>query len=136
MTQIIATDKDSEENTNLQFSLDGSVKNVFDILNNGTIVTKTHLDRETIDFYTFEVKVADSVDTQAQLISTCIVQITVDDINDQVPLFENILKRMEIVENSPANTPVAAIRAIDKGKLTLENTSISQKMCQISYLNF
>ena len=87
---------------------------MIDILNNGTIVTKTRLDRETIDFYTFEVTVADSVDTQAQLISTCIVQITVDDINDQVPLFENILKRMEIVENSPANTPVAAIRAIDK----------------------
>ena len=47
------------------------------------------------------------------MISTCIVQITVDDINDQVPLFENI-ERMQIVENSPANTPVAAIRAIDK----------------------
>lgn len=134
MTQIIATDKDSEENTNLQFSLDGSVKNVFDILNNGTIVTKTRLDRETIDFYTFEVTVADSVDTQAQLISTCIVQITVDDINDQVPLFENILKRMEIVENSPANTPVAAIRAIDKGKLNLEILK-DQKMCHILFLN-
>ena len=67
----------------------------------------------SIDSYTFEVTVADSIDTQAQLISTCIVQITVDDINDQVPLFENI-ERMEIVENSPANTPVAAIRAIGK----------------------
>ena len=127
MTQIIATDKDSEENTNLQFSLDGSVKNVFDILNNGTIVTKTRLDRETIDFYTFEVTVADSVDTQAQLVSTCIVQITVDDINDQVPLFENILKRMEIVENSPANTPVAAIRAIDKGKLNSKILQLQNK---------
>ena len=50
-------------------------------------------------------------------ISTCIVQITVDDVNDQVPLFENI-ERMEIVENSPANTPVAAIRAIYKCFIT------------------
>ena len=48
VTQIIATDKDSEENTNLQYSLDGSVKNIFDILSNGTIVTKTRLDRESI----------------------------------------------------------------------------------------
>ena len=45
--------------------------------------------------------------------STCIVQITIDDVNDQVPLFENI-ERLLITENSPPNTPVAAIRAIDK----------------------
>ena len=68
VTQIVANDKDSEENTNLQFSLDGSVKNIFDILNNGTIITKTRLDRETIDFYTFEVTVADSADTQVKII--------------------------------------------------------------------
>lgn len=110
---IVANDKDSDENTDLQFSLENSIANVFDILSNGTIVTKSRLDRESISFYSFEVKVADSANTQIQLVSSCVVQVTIQDVNDQVPLFENI-EKLEIVENSPPNTPVAAIRAIDK----------------------
>ncbi len=114
IVQIMAHDKDSDANTDLQYSLEnGSVKDVFDILPNGTIVTRSRLDRETVNFFAFEVQVADSPNTQSQLISTCIVQVTILDVNDQVPLFENI-ERLHIVENSPANTPVAAIRAIDQ----------------------
>ena len=58
---------------------------------------------------------ADTPDTHNQQISKCIVKITVKDVNDQVPVFENI-GRFSIVENSPPNTPVTpnTIRAIDK----------------------
>ena len=113
VVQVVATDQDSESNTELQFSLEDSVSNIFEILDNGTIVTKTRLDRETVPFFAFEVTAADSADSHNALTSTCIVQITIDDVNDQVPLFETI-ERLLITENSPANTPVAAIRAIDK----------------------
>lgn len=109
---IVATDKDSDFNTDLQFSIDDSVSNVFQISKNGTITTLRRLDREETNFYTFVVTVADTPDTHNQKVSSCVVQITVDDVNDQVPQFEPI-DRLEIAENSPANTPVAAIRAVD-----------------------
>ena len=112
IVNIVASDLDSEANTDLQFSLRGTYSDVFDILSNGTIVTKSRLDREANDFYTFEVTVADSTDTQSQLTSNCIVQVTVEDANDQVPNFEDV-GRLEILENSPPNTKVMAIRASD-----------------------
>ena len=54
-----------------------SVSNTFAITDNGTIVTKSRLDREFLDFYSFEVTVADTPDTHNQQVSKCIVKITV-----------------------------------------------------------
>ena len=57
--------------------------------------------------------VTDHVDPFHQLTSACVVQITVDDVNDERPQFE-ALPTLSVLENSPANTPIATIRAFDR----------------------
>ena len=112
IAQVKAHDADSDLNTQISFALEDSVSNIFDISDSGVITTKARLDRERIPFYAFKVTVADTPDTKTQKTASCVVQIQVEDVNDIVPSFEAV-PRLSISENSPANTPVAALRALD-----------------------
>ena len=110
--QVKATDADSDANTEINFTLDDAVRDIFDISEEGVITTKTRLDREKIPFYAFKVMVTDTPDIRSQLTASCVVQVQVEDVNDMVPQFETI-PTLDISENAPPNTPVAAIRALD-----------------------
>ena len=57
--------------------------------------------------------VTDHADAFQQLTSTCVVQIAVNDINDERPVFEPV-PVLHVPENSAANTPIATIRAFDR----------------------
>ena len=57
--------------------------------------------------------VTDHADSFQQLTSTCVVQITVDDVNDERPIFDPI-QVLQIPENSAPNSPIATIRAFDR----------------------
>ncbi|XP_040574168.2 LOW QUALITY PROTEIN: cadherin-related tumor suppressor-like [Lepeophtheirus salmonis] len=116
VVQIMASDRDSRKNTDIVFSLDDSVQDTFKVYSNGTITTKTLLDREKVSFYTFTVRVKDSPDFG--LTATTVVQITVVDVNDEPPIFNNRANDGVIpgyvFENSPPNTPIITLETEDK----------------------
>ena len=56
--------------------------------------------------------VTDHADSFQQLTSACVVQITVDDVNDESPQFDS-MPTLSVLENSPANTPITTLRAFD-----------------------
>ena len=112
---IEASDRDSSEITKLGFVLEDSAKDIFDILNNGTIVTNANLNRETTSFYAFQVTVTDNSDIRYRRTATCLVEVTVQDINDHPPEFEDLeLSSVTILENSPPNTPIVTVSAFDR----------------------
>ena len=111
--KIDGVDDDSDDITQLAYRLEGSARGVFDITDNGTIITTSKLDRESKPHYSFKVKVIDSMDPKHQLESSCTVEIAVEDVNDEMPVFDSI-PRANIIENSPTNTPIVTLRAFDK----------------------
>ena len=108
-----ASDPDSDENTVLTYSLDESARDIFDITENGTILTKRELDREEKPFYSFLVTVSDHPNHKYQLTSSCLVEVSIEDVNDETPQFE-FVPAAKIAENSPPSTPIVTIRAFDK----------------------
>ena len=75
ITELGATDRDSEEMTELTYRLDELVADRFEVTAEGTLVTKTKLDREEKPFYSFYVTVADSPDPKKRLTTKCLVEV-------------------------------------------------------------
>ena len=117
---IEATDADSVSEDNLTYELDNvGAKNAFRISDNGTIFTVAALDRETEPSYTFRVTVRDEKKPSSSNgrghSATCMVQITVGDVNDNAPEIDLPPQHLlTVVENSPPNTAIARIAAADK----------------------
>ncbi|MEM7565266.1 MAG: cadherin repeat domain-containing protein, partial [Pseudomonadota bacterium] len=73
-----------------------------------TLVTKTALNRETDDFFSVQVTVTDGglSDTSVVLTSTCMVEVTVLDVNDNAPV---IVERSK----SPITIAYAGLQVLD-----------------------
>ena len=117
---IEATDADSVSEDNLTYELDAvGAKNAFGISDNGTIFTVAALDREKEPSYTFRVTVRDEKKASSSNgrghSATCMVQVTVGDVNDNAPEIDLPPQHLlTVVENSPPNTAIARIAATDK----------------------
>ena len=112
---IEANDRDSSEITKLGFMLEDSARDVFNIFDNGTITTNANLDRETTSFYALRVTVTDNSDIRYRRTATCLVEVTIQDVNDHAPEFEDLeLSNVKIIENSPPNTPIVTVSAFDR----------------------
>ncbi|QQP40957.1 Uncharacterized protein FKW44_015183, partial [Caligus rogercresseyi] len=116
VVKIIASDKDSRQNTDIHFSIEDTVQETFKVSENGTIMTRTLLDREQTPFYTFTIRVRDS--PNLGMTATTVVQITVLDVNDEAPRFKNLeregLISGYVLENSPLNTPIITLQTQDR----------------------
>ena len=132
---IEATDADSVSEDNLTYELDTvGAKNAFRISDNGTIFTIAALDREMEPSYTFRVTVRDEKKDSSSKgrghSATCMVQITVGDVNDNAPEIDIPPQhQLTVVENSPPNTAIARIAATDKdqGRDSTFKAAIKQK---------
>ncbi|KAJ8018810.1 Protocadherin Fat 4 [Holothuria leucospilota] len=85
--------------------------------NNGTISVNEELNREEVETFSLEVVVRDvNAETEDQT-DTATVIITIEDINDSPPVFENITDDLSVVEGSANGTIVTTkIRATDPDK--------------------
>ena len=107
---VSAQDADEGLNKQLSFSLSGS--SAFTInSSSGEIYTAIPLDRETQSVYSFQVQAVDS-GTPA-LSSTATVEITLEDENDNPPIFEERQYNIMILEQSPLQQPVDVLLAVD-----------------------
>lgn len=78
----------------------------------GVVTTSVRLDREFMDMHYFRVIAVDEgVPSQT---ATSTLQISVQDINDHVPAFEQNVYETRVKESVPVGTIVVTLRATDR----------------------
>ncbi|KAI6645822.1 protocadherin Fat 4-like [Oopsacas minuta] len=124
LTTIQATDADSGINAVLSFFITNTVPFSID-QNNGSIIVTDTLDREMQDFYSITIRVQDNGTTS--LSSEVIINVTVLDRNDNVPVFIDAPYEFFVQENASNSTLVEIIDVTDDD--INENAYIT---CQLS----
>ncbi|CAH1174192.1 unnamed protein product [Phaedon cochleariae] len=112
---VSATDLDSGKNREIYYSItSGDEHGDFGIFQNGSILTKRQLDRETQGMYNLVVTATDqAIAPEKRLSSTVQVTIILKDVNDVSPQFLTP-EETSVAENIPPNTVVMALKAVDK----------------------
>ena len=106
---IEATDEDSGSNALLTYSLSGT--DTFEIDQIGNLFNVVSLDRERNLSYEFTVSVRDN--GSPSLTSVVPVSVTVLDVNDEVPQFQQASYFTQVVENTPTGTSLIQLAARD-----------------------
>ncbi|XP_056653588.1 cadherin EGF LAG seven-pass G-type receptor 1 isoform X2 [Monodelphis domestica] len=113
--QVSATDRDSGPNGRLLYTFQGGDDGDGDFYiepTSGVIRTQRRLDRENVAVYSLRALAVDR-GSPAPLSASVDVQVTVLDINDNPPVFEQDELELFVEENSPVGSVVARIRAAD-----------------------
>ncbi|EDW19762.2 fat-like cadherin-related tumor suppressor homolog isoform X3 [Drosophila mojavensis] len=100
----------------------------------GMLYTQKHLDAEKKSTYTLTVSAIDQADVGSRKQSSAKVKITIDDMNDNDPIFENINSTIEISENELAGLFVVKLTAKDKD--SGENAYISYSIANLNDVPF
>ncbi|XP_041822090.1 protocadherin Fat 1a [Chelmon rostratus] len=110
ITQVQASDADSSDSNNLEFSIISSNEDMnFSIdKNTGAIVISNHRRPHMQPLYNLNVSVSDGV-----FRSSALVMVTVIGANFHNPTFSQVDYVVELVENSPVGTLVAEAKATD-----------------------
>lgn len=110
--RVAASDLDQGRNRRVIYSIEAlSPPNVFSVSEDGEISLRRGLDRESKAEYRFRVVATDS-GTLPQHSSTQVV-ITVEDVNDLAPIFNQTQYHAKISENTKTNTEIITVKAID-----------------------
>ncbi|XP_066572425.1 protocadherin beta-15-like [Amia ocellicauda] len=96
----------------------------------GELILERELDREKEQEVSLILTAVDGGDPQRS--GTAVIQVTVFDVNDNVPVFTETVYKANLAENSPSGTTVIKVSATDKddgiyGEVTYEFRHISQK---------
>lgn len=115
-----AHDKDTGVNGELTFKLQGSGNKNFSIASNGFVLTETPLDFETKSFYVMTVVAEDG--GKPPKTASAQVNITIINVNDNVPVFEKSSQVTKIREDVAIGTRVVRLNATDSdgSQLTFE----------------
>ena len=107
VTQCLATDADGGQVFYQSFSL--SISNVFDIdFDNGEVTLTQSLDRETVDQYQFTLQAGSlfARNTTTNPLAEMVVTITVEDVNDNAPVFNPDTYEVSLTENEVMTGPI------------------------------
>lgn len=119
-TQIMClstTDRDSMQHARTSFNISkGNINNTFGVTDEGVVVLRRHLDRETISIYNLTIDAVDSDSRQLKSSKSAVVIIYVEDINDNFPVFTKNSYSAEMLENVPIGYTVINVTAHDKDK--------------------
>ncbi|KRX68303.1 Cadherin-related tumor suppressor [Trichinella sp. T9] len=114
ITQVTATDLDSENNGLIEYSIDKNQSNVCDLFQidptSGIITTKVPLDRETKAQYHFVVVAKDQ--GMPALFGYAVVVVNLEDKNDNAPRFTHLFSA-HVREDAPLDTFITQIVATD-----------------------
>ena len=127
---IAATDADEGINALTSYSL-SDAGNVFSVTAGGKLVLSSGLDREQEPFYTLTVQAADT--NAPNMTATATVVVSVGDVNEFPPLFQQPLINTSIRENSPMGTQVASLLATnpDNNPLTTISYTITPEQSHL-----
>lgn len=128
------TAKDPDRNARLRYTIDefesvalnedGRRLSAFPVLDlfeldsvNGDIRVGGLINREEVEIVKLAVQVEDlNAETEERQIATSVVEIKIDDVNDNSPIFSNDFYRAAVAENAPRGTHIVDISATDKDK--------------------
>lgn len=114
---VLASDKDSGEFGNIQYSVSGEGSDTFDIdKKSGTIQIREGviLDREKQASYNLQVIANDSPNITAnQRRTSVLVVISILDVNDNAPVFSQPLYTAVVPENVPTDFSIITVKATD-----------------------
>ena len=110
--QVSAKDQDEGDNSKIDYSLEAHVEKYFQIDQRGLISALVRIDRELTDSFKFYVMAKDRGSPRRS--SSAQVIITIDDLNDERPIFSKSLYTFSVLENEPLGTAVGRIEAKDK----------------------
>ncbi len=106
----------------LVFSVEKPFDEIFSVTSEGNLVTVAELDREQDAAYSFRVTVTDDGQLPGMdqdgldvvsFTSTCLVEVSVEDVNDEAPAFERADLYASVAENAPPGTPFSRVFARD-----------------------
>ncbi|XP_070559235.1 protocadherin Fat 4-like isoform X2 [Ptychodera flava] len=113
---VSAKDDDEGPHGELEYQITDGNTNVAFIIDtdNGDVTLLGELDREMISSYTLEITVFDKGNTPAdRLNDTMTLNVVVDDVNDNSPVFTSVLYSVSIEENLPIGSSVEKVKAND-----------------------
>lgn len=119
----VATDKDAAENGTVDYAIiSGNENGKFRLGRNATecsingfalcVITQGSLDREDVSAYHLNISASDR--GKPSLLSFCLVNITIVDLNDNSPVFSQSLYNATVDENTPAGIEILAVTASDE----------------------
>ena len=114
LVTVLAFDQDSGSNANIKYSITaGNIGNVFAIDPiAGIVTTISSLDREATSFYSLSITATDG--GSSPLSDTATVEITVNDINDNSPVWsKTLVSSYSVLENFTLGATVGSISATD-----------------------
>ncbi|XP_035009702.1 protocadherin Fat 3a isoform X3 [Hippoglossus stenolepis] len=125
--QVIATDKDSEKNNVVRYQIFSDAHNSTDYFHidssSGLILTARMLDHELLQKYDFIVRATDN--GFPPLSSEVSVTVLVNDVNDNPPLFNQLLYEAYVNELAPRGHFVACVQASDADSSDCEKLDYS-----------
>ncbi|XP_052778547.1 cadherin EGF LAG seven-pass G-type receptor 1-like [Mya arenaria] len=121
---VTATDTDAGASGTLTFSvISGTGSSLFTVASStGVITTTGTIDYETLSTYDLVVQAIDG--GTSPLSSTCFVRISINDMNDNTPVFPSSSLTVSITESSAVGTAVATAAATDDDSVTGNNNII------------
>ncbi|XP_077999586.1 cadherin-23-like [Glandiceps talaboti] len=115
VTQVTAVDNDLSSmlgNDSIVYSV--SQPSLFRVNpRTGEITTAGFLDREGIDFYSIKVMAVDGGPGDEQKSATTMVYVTITDVNDNNPIFDQVRQTVYVYEDEPIGTVVTNVSASD-----------------------
>ncbi|XP_076127975.1 cadherin EGF LAG seven-pass G-type receptor 1-like [Alosa pseudoharengus] len=127
--QVSASDRDSGSNGRVSYTFQGGEDGDGDFFiepYSGIIRTARKLDRENVPVYSLK---AFAVDKGVPPLKAAVdVQISVQDINDNAPVFEKDELFIFVKENSPVGSTVARITATDPDLFCVTETGVVSKL--------
>ncbi|XP_068675919.1 protocadherin Fat 4-like [Montipora foliosa] len=112
VTKVFASDPDSNLNGKVSYSMLSGTNGKLTIgRNDGVIRVAGALDREIQEHYTLNISALDGSYFPLEGYGTVFVTLT--DINDNVPIFESLVYKVKIAENSPVGTHLVNVTAKD-----------------------
>ncbi|XP_076002461.1 protocadherin Fat 3-like isoform X2 [Genypterus blacodes] len=113
--QVIATDKDSDKNNIMRYQIFSDMQNSTDYFHidssSGLILTARMLDHELVQEYGFIVRATDN--GFPPLSSEVLIIVLVTDMNDNPPVFNQLLYEAYVSELAPQDHFVTCVQALD-----------------------
>ena len=106
--QLTATDLDPE--SQVVFEIVPGTSNSFEVTPQGLVVTNATLDRETRSMHTFQARATDGFYFSLE---DALIEITVTDVNDERPVFDQSVYAVDVQELTPANVIILIVNAED-----------------------
>ncbi|XP_036372790.1 protocadherin Fat 1a isoform X3 [Megalops cyprinoides] len=111
--QVEATDKDLGVNGKVRYSLVADADQFSIDEQTGVVKVRKLLDRELHPVYVLKIAAQDQAEDEPQLISTVLLKVTLEDVNDNPPRFVPPNYRVKVREDLPIGTVIMWLEAHD-----------------------